>query len=158
MDTDIKFSQIYGLLDKRSGDIVYIGKSNNPQTRFKQHIHESKKGNTKLHQWIRANPDSLELTTIACAIDDDWQTLEQNVIAQYRQTNSLLNIAKGGNQPSRDSSDPFKNRVWILKKAVARILKEWEKLPSSEKIEEKKAMLRYAAWKRPELFGEYKSL
>ena len=158
MDTNTKFSKIYGLSDKKTGEIIYIGKSDNPEKRIKQHIYDSKRRNTKLHQWIRKNPDSLKLVILACAISQDWQSLEQTLISQHKLSGKLLNISKGGNQPSRDDSDPLKKKVWLIKKYIRKLLNEWKNMPSTERIEEKKAILRYAAWKKPELFGEYKNI
>lgn len=57
MDKQVKFSKIYGLSDKKTGEIIYIGKSDDPKKRLKQHIYDSKRRNTKLHQWIRKNPN-----------------------------------------------------------------------------------------------------
>lgn len=158
MDKQVKFSKIYGLSDKKTGEIIYIGKSDDPKKRLKQHIYDSKRRNTKLHQWIRKNPNSVELIILAYAISNDWQSLEKQMIAQYKESGKLLNIAKGGNQPFRDENDSFKRKVWIIKNFMARLVNEWKNIPTTEKIEERKAMLRYAAWKKPELFGEWKYL
>lgn len=45
---------IYALLDPRNNEIRYIGKSKDPQKRFKQHIYTSSKENTRKGNWIKS--------------------------------------------------------------------------------------------------------
>lgn len=172
------YAKIYGIVSKSTGKVVYIGKANNPAERFKGHLRDSLRKQTPLYDWMRSEGGAgATYVVLASAINDDWQSLEKQMIAQYRNDGKLLNLADGGDEPymtieqrrknaimmniKRESSD-IKRRAWLLKKRMNRFLndcREDGRFDSfNPKIEKIKAKLRYAGWKNPQLFGEYRFL
>jgi len=174
--TDKKFAKIYGIADQE-GRIVYIGKSNNPKERMKQHIRVCKSKKTPLYKWInKCIEDGVmpQMIVLASAISEDWQNLETQMIAQYRSQAQMLNLADGGNQPksnhatnkrngqalnNRLKTDPMLKRVRDLKRSIKYFLNKCSEgkieLETQERIKNK---LRYAGNKNPMLFGEYRFL
>jgi hypothetical protein len=92
-------ASIYALTDPVTGEIRYIGKANDVQIRFKQHIRAAKKKSTPLYRWVNdlldagATPNVIVLETC-----DDWEEAEQRLIAKHRIGGRLLNVAEGGQQ------------------------------------------------------------
>lgn len=102
------------------------------------------------------------MTVIATSIGD-WRQLEKDVISQYITDGfRLLNLAEGGDEPlcsyeTRSANakkvnkaredDPFKKRVHELKLAAINALR------TGNVKESTKEKFRYAATKRPDLFG-----
>ena len=156
---------IYGLFDK-DGCLRYIGKANDPVKRLKGHMRETKRRRTPLYDWLAKHglPD-MRVLEADCA---DWREAERRLIAEARKRGDrLLNLADGGDEPhcpkevrARNGaanakaihSDPFRKYIWNLKRSVALALKDG--LGSNEK----RAQLRLAAAKRPDLFACFASI
>jgi hypothetical protein len=174
--TDKKFAKIYGIADQE-GRIMYIGKSNNPTQRMKQHIRECKRRKTPLYGWINKSLEQgrqPQMIVLASAISEDWQSLESQMIAQYREGGHMLNLADGGDQPKSDpatnkrnghnlnarlNSDPLLKRVREIKRAMGQFLKLCKEGKVRPEAEERiKAKLIVAGHKNPTLFGEYRYL
>jgi hypothetical protein len=172
-----KFSKIYGIIDPVTNKIVYIGKANNVQARLKTHISSSRTKKSNLYSWITEqinNGRPIQMVELASAISEDWQSLEKAMISQYRAEGLLLNMANGGNSPScspeickqnavrlneRRKSDPLFQRVWEMKRAMAQGLKFLQRPGADpEKYKSIVAKLKYAAEKRPDLFGCWSGL
>jgi len=174
----MEYAKIYGIVSKSTGKVVYIGKANNPAERFKGHLQDSLRRKTPLYDWMRSGSGvGANYVVLASATSEDWQSLEKQMIAQYRSEGKLLNLADGGDQPSisveqrrknalsmnaKRESGGIKRQAWLLKKRMNRFLNDCRKDGRFDsfnpKIEQIKAKLRYAGWKNPQLFGEYKSL
>lgn len=169
--------KIYGIVDPESQIIVYIGKANNVQSRLKTHLSDSRRKNSRLHQWIRdqiGRGHSIKIVELASAISKDWQSLEKQMIAQYRADGDLLNMADGGNAPlivpevcrenavrlnERRKSDPTFRKVWQMKRAMGAHLKFLRRDGADSEVYQKiVAKLKYAAQKRPDLFGCWSTL
>lgn len=94
---------IYGLFDPRNYSLRYIGKSDNPNLRLKQHIKEarhSKKRNRYVASWIRQllsedlQPD---MEVLEECTQDNWQESEKAWIAECRKFGvRLTNTTDGG--------------------------------------------------------------
>lgn len=170
-------AKIYGIVDPETGKIVYIGKANRVQSRLKTHLSDCRKKDSNLYKWMRdrlnAN-QSIKIVELASAISEDWQSLEIAMIAQYRNEGNLLNMADGGNQPlvdietrrknavilnARRKNDPLFKRVWEIKRAMSWNLKFLRREGADPKTYERiVAKLKYAAEKRPDLFGCWSAL
>lgn len=99
--TKSKQVYIYGIAG--ADQVVrYVGKSNDVQRRFKDHLSEQERG-YPLYRWLRKRTrlnEKVECVVLACAIGKDWQSLEKAMIKQYREDGfKLLNVADGGDEP-----------------------------------------------------------
>lgn len=94
---------IYALKCPVEDVVRYIGKSDEPETRLRQHIKKALRGETKHHcaRWIKRlhedgkKPELL----ILCILPDDgpWQSVEKLLIAFARESGfKLTNITEGG--------------------------------------------------------------
>lgn len=89
---------IYTLSDPRNSAVRYIGQSNNPQHRYKQHLQQP--GIFKKGKWIKELKD----LGIKSSLNIIWECEKENVdlwervwIAMYLETGSnLLNSTPGG--------------------------------------------------------------
>lgn len=158
---------IYEICCPDTGEPKYVGISKNPRERFKQHISDASKKKTRLYCWIKnllLEGKCPVMNIFAYADNDSWEQLEKEFIFEYRKHHTIYNIADGGKAPycpkdTRKSNgakvaqnlhdDEFRKRVWKLKLNVGIALKNGY---LSETAKEK---LRYAAKKRPDLFGIY---
>lgn len=72
---------IYGLVDQRTDEIRYIGKSKNPKTRLVQHYHEAKKHpHTHRARWLKSLPQRPEiriLESITTEVREEWENIER---------------------------------------------------------------------------------
>ena len=170
-----KFAKIYGIVDPMTDKVVYIGKANDVQKRLKTHILDSKRRKTKLYQWMQdriKNNQQINIVELASSISNDWQSLEKQMISQYEAEGVLFNIAKGGNQPkgcpeankrnaielnNKRSKDPFAKKIWEMKRDMARHLKRLSK-SNQNQYQKIVSKLKYAANKRPDLFGCWSAL
>lgn len=92
----------------------------------------------------------------------DWEDAERRWIARFRERGDILNVADGGNQPKCahetsvrigiESARTRDKKLWDLKQKMGISLRKgWV----NDRV---KAKLRLLAQKRPDLFGEYKSV
>jgi group I intron endonuclease len=93
---------IYQLIDPRSQEIRYVGKSVNPKERYRRHIRDAKEGKTSSHKgaWIKQLLD-LGLKpiqeTIELVTQEMWQERERHWIEEYRNRKyRLTNFCDGG--------------------------------------------------------------
>lgn len=174
--TEKRLAKIYGIADQE-GRIMYIGKANDPQERMKQHIRDCKRRKAPLYGWINKcleRGERPQMIVLASATSDDWQSLETQMIAQYRSEGHMLNLANGGDQPKSDpatnsknahalnarlQSDPLLKRVRDIKRSMGEFLKRCKEGKINQEVEARiKGKLRLAGHKNPVLFGEYRHL
>ena len=172
-----KFAKIYGILDPNTNEVVYIGKANNVKARLKTHISDCRKKRSNLYTWMQQQINdnkTIKIVELASSLSDDWQSLEKIMIAQYKSDHELLNMASGGNEPpntievrrknainlnQRRKEDPFFQKIWLMKRAMGQYLKLLSKPDANpEKYKSIVAKLKYAADKRPDLFGCWSNL
>ena len=159
--------EIYALHDPRDGVVRYIGKAKDAQKRLRSHLAE-KRREYPVYLWIRELASLGLRPSLAVLVqcnDGSWKEHEREHIARERKTNpQLLNLAAGGDQPECPTSvraangrrnaaarvsTPRKAKIWALKRWAGSYLK------SGKATDKLKAAMRYAAQKRPELFGEW---
>jgi predicted GIY-YIG superfamily endonuclease len=116
---------IYGLVCPKTKLVMYIGKSNNPKRRLKDHMIDfrTRFGEFRKVTWLldlhrnKLKPELLILETLD--MDDyDWKEREKHWIATYRVINpDLLNYKDGGNGLSVANDKSFKigNIPWNKK-------------------------------------------
>lgn len=160
-----KVSYIYYLSDPISGFPVYIGKTDNPQRRLKGHVYDCKRKKGKVQRWILnliEHGRYPEMQVVRCIDHSRWQQEEIKTIAIFKEKFELLNISKGGNEPELKreilaengrksakaiNSNPERKRIHQLKLRMGALIKQ------GYLNERSRAKLRYAAAKRPDLFG-----
>ncbi len=157
--------EIYALYDPRDKIVRYIGKANNTAKRLKSHILDSRRRDTPVYRWMRllfADGITPQAAVLAVTIGPEWEETEKAIIAQWKNSNPLLNIAIGGNMPNcplevrqangrqaaiSRTSTPRKKRIYELKRMIGMGLKRgWVS-------EASRAKLRLAAANSPHLFG-----
>jgi len=93
-------AEIYSLRHPDTGEIRYIGKAANTYKRLKSHLRDSSRRNTPVYCWMRSLGKPPHAIVEAVAIGPDWQSLEKQVITQYKADGArLLNVAEGGDEP-----------------------------------------------------------
>jgi hypothetical protein len=94
---------IYGLVDVIKNELKYIGKSNNPQSRYRKHLQDSKKKISYKDKWIYSlleNNNKPELLIIDEVEEYDWEKWEKFYISYYKFIGcKLTNISEGGENP-----------------------------------------------------------
>lgn len=161
---------IYVLRCPKSGEVRYAGKANNAQARLKSHLRDCKRRNTPVYCWMRsllAAGMTPTIEVVQQVTSCDWAKAETELIAKLRADGvRLLNLADGGDQPSQTKEQrqsagraavkartktPEAKMVYQLKHRIGILLR-------SGVSDAVKAKLRYAATKRPDLFGEWVTL
>lgn len=97
-------SYIYGLKDPRDGLIYYVGKSNHPERRKREHLEDATTNAARVG-WLndlKAACLEPELVILERVDRNDWQRAEVYWIAKgYEDGWPLVNIAKGGGGDGR---------------------------------------------------------
>lgn len=92
-------AQIYALCEP-TGKVRYIGKADNAKERFKSHLREINRKDTRLYRWIRKRLGQGIIPTlkiIRICPHNEWPAAEIEEIAKERAINpDLLNLADGG--------------------------------------------------------------
>lgn len=112
---------IYGLVDPRTDEVRYIGKTNNPKRRLQCHIDRARQrvSNNHKNNWIRKllslgmRP---QIKVLRICTPDNWAQAEIELIAEARSKGvRLTNILKGGTQPPTwdEIQDPEKRKRQI---------------------------------------------
>lgn len=92
---------IYSLEDPE-GNVRYIGKTRNPDSRLRAHVQKARSFETKNHaaNWIRSLLAKGKRPVLKIVFEvpkgEDWQPYEKSFIAEYRKIASLTNSAEGG--------------------------------------------------------------
>lgn len=87
---------IYALRDPDTHDVVYVGKSNWPELRYRQHIHG---GSRRVRAWVevlKSDGKEPELFLLEECGNGQWPQRERHWIAFFRQSLYLLNVTDGG--------------------------------------------------------------
>ena len=101
---------IYALCCPVEKKIKYIGKSNNPKSRFRKHKQMSDKNHQK-NEWIKSLLEiGLEpiLEIVEKVPIDTWKEKEKLYIKKY--SNSILNVCGGGNGLSFGNQTSFRGK------------------------------------------------
>jgi hypothetical protein len=103
---------IYALSDPRNNQIRYIGKSNNPKDRYKNHFNSARDKNTHKRNWInslRKDRYRPELIIIDEVPVDSWQYWEKFYISLFKTWGfSLVNYTSGGDGSTFGNKGSFK--------------------------------------------------
>jgi hypothetical protein len=97
----VKKVEIYGLYDPDSGELRYVGKANNAQKRLKTHILD-RHLKRPVCRWINSlveHGKAPVMRVLETCPSEQWEETERRLIAEYRKTGALLNLADGGSEP-----------------------------------------------------------
>ena len=78
---------IYGLIDRITNELKYIGKSVNPKSRYRKHLQESNKKNSYKDNWIYSlslKNQKPELIIIDEVDEDNWMFWEKHYISYFK--------------------------------------------------------------------------
>lgn len=122
--------EIYGLYDPDTDELRYIGKANNAAKRLKTHVLE-RKLNRPINRWVNklvVQGKCPVMRVLEIAQSNEWETAERRLIAFYRLTTNLLNVADGGAMPSqtkeqRQNAARAAHKASIANPAMARLHK-----------------------------------
>lgn len=124
MRTNYHRTTIYGLVDPRTNELRYVGKSNNVENRYISHLYEGA-GGTHKHNWVlnvQRSGHEPELIILEIVDRRFWKTAEMWWIEYFRFLGArLTNTTKGGDgltgmRHSKESrkkmSDALKDRFF----------------------------------------------
>lgn len=97
METDYKNTFIYGLIEKGTKDIKYVGKSNHPKRRMQQHVCDSSNRKTPKDYWIQSvlkKGGKIDLIILEEVEYSAWVERERYWINLYK--DQIKNCAEGG--------------------------------------------------------------
>lgn len=128
---------IYGLLCRDSGQLLYIGKANDPNARLKSHMRDARRRNTPLYAWIRKH-GCPKLVVLAAGCES-WAEAERKAITLARNLGvALLNLADGGDQPMQQSAEKLAESARRMnQKRPKHIMRAYRKLESNARFMEK---------------------
>jgi hypothetical protein len=90
---------IYTLSDPISNEVRYVGKSNNPTSRLKEHIYESYKKNTHKNNWVNGLlvKNHTPIIEVIDEVEENWQFWECFYIELLKSWGfKLTNMTNGG--------------------------------------------------------------
>jgi GIY-YIG catalytic domain len=167
-------AEIYALCCPTSGEIRYIGKANDSQKRLKSHLRDSRRRNTPVYSWMRKlQTNGLTPTIKVLEITEDWVEAERRLISEYRAKGDLLNLADGGDEPLCSTEiraangrknarlvhdNPYRRKVWELKKAMGDILRSFIRRGEKDAENRQRARMRELAFKRPDICANWAAL
>lgn len=128
-----KTTFIYGLYCPIENKVKYIGKSNDPISRFRKHKQMSDNNHSK-NEWLRnLNNNGLEpiLKILEEVLIENWKQKEKQYISINRE--SILNICGGANGPSFGNKTSFKGKPLVK---VVCLDKEGSYIKTFESIKE----------------------
>ena len=118
----IEKTYIYALIDPRNDNVKYIGKSNNPQERYKNHINSSRDKNTHKRNWIKlikSEGYKPELLILDYVHIDEWRFWEIFYIDLFKFYGfDLVNHTIGGDGASYGNSTSYKKGMIPHNKGV----------------------------------------
>ena len=134
---------IYALIHPLTKEIKYIGKTDRPKIRLREHIKDSQQPGkkNKKEAWIKSllNKElKPELVILEKVSQSEWKTKEREWIAKYK--DQLKNDTKGG-----DGIDGHKHSLEALAKMKPSWIKKGQRL--SPKTEFKKGHIKTKEWR-----------
>lgn len=108
----MKTTFIYVLKCPLSGEVRYVGKTNNPKERYKNHLNKAKDGGTHKRNWIgslRKKGLKPVFETIKEVFVSEWKDWEKYCIGYYRDKGyKLVNFMGGGEGLTFGNQTSFK--------------------------------------------------
>lgn len=131
----MKTTFIYGLLDPRDNFKIYIGKSDKPETRYKQHLNRLKQ-KTKKTDWLNkllTNGLKPELIILDEVSIDEWNNFEIYWINQFTTWGfELMNLTTGGEGGDTFSKQSIEKQIELRLIASSTMKKTMLNKPKSD--------------------------
>jgi group I intron endonuclease len=102
---------IYALIDPRSKEIKYIGKSNNPRSRFYNHLLRDSGVFGKWIKELKSLGFSPELQILEEVLRDQWKERETYWIEKLSKECTLLNQTRGGDGLEKHKAE---TNTWLV--------------------------------------------
>jgi hypothetical protein len=170
-------ADIYGLYDPDTNELRYIGKANNAEKRLKSHLSDARRNNKRpVCLWIQELTALGKLPVIRVIETvqlSEWKIAERRLIAHYRTTSNLLNLAPGGDMPSMTkeqraengrkmnakfkASDPKWQRWVNAKRDMTRLYRRLQKKPNYQTYW-LRLYMKCCAANNPERYGSWATL
>lgn len=126
---------IYGLFCNSNNIIRYVGKSNNPEKRLKQHLKSCEKRKTHKDNWILKNNYDINYIILEIVDIDNWQESEKYWIDKLKVSNNLTNNYTGGLGGSTIKYDlSYVEAKEIVSKFKLKTVNEWQNYISTNII------------------------
>ena len=162
-------TEIYALCDPKTDCIRYIGQSKDSGERLKRHIRDARRRTTPVYLWISTLfAEGLSPVIKVLEVTENGNEAERRQIELSRaRGDQLLNVSDGGahiacTHEQRSAKGKIMNERLAANKKLHQITKIKRQIASAIKeghvTNETRAKLRYAAWKRPDLFGLWLTL
>jgi hypothetical protein len=154
-----------------------VGKAKNAAERLDRHLCEARTNYRPVHNWIRSLARQgrvPKLKVLETVPEDQWEEAERRLIAEYRKTCKLLNVADGGAKPACTDeqlakagrkgrkaiakASPELQAVWRAKRDLTRLLRRFEREGSWYYVYYLRFMMRVSAADKPELYGSWATL
>lgn len=141
-----KRTYIYALVDPRNNNVRYIGKANNPEERYKNHINSSRDKNTHKRNWIsdlRSDGYRPELFILDTVDIDQWRFWEIFYVDLFKSYGfDLVNHTIGGDGASLGNSTSYKKGMIPLPMKEESKNKIREKLKGLPNMSSRKPVIR----------------
>ncbi len=123
---------IYALIDPRSNLVRYIGKADNPKSRFVRGHLRNVRENNICHRvsWIRGLINEglrPEVKILFTPKKENWQEVERQTIAHYRQFCNLVNMTDGGDGQVKGAIPWNKGKTGVYSKDVIKKMSHIQK-------------------------------
>lgn len=108
---ELKTTFIYILKCPKTGNVRYVGKSNDPKRRYYAHIRTDKTASCHKINWIQKllkEGFKPELEILEEVSEEDWKERERFYISKYRELYDLTNCKDGGEGLFRGNQTSFK--------------------------------------------------
>lgn len=134
-----KTTYIYGLHEKSNDKIRYVGKSDNPKRRLKEHIQSSKLKKTHKDSWINSvlkKNSEITLVVLETVKQNNWKEKEVFWIERFEK-NNLTNHDKGGSggSPIKFKKPYVEIKKWIKKNANnIKSAAQWQKFIKEKEL------------------------
>lgn len=150
----MKTTFIYELIDPKTNQVRYIGKSNNPKERFYQHLSDKKK--THKGNWVRflLNENLKPILEVIDKVDiNEWKFWEQHYISLYKSWGfDLTNNTNGG--------EGFSDPTGEIRKKISKTLtgrKQFSESIKKRVTTRQKTFLETGLWAKPGTYEKVKS-
>jgi len=115
---------IYTLTDPKNNEVRYVGKTINPERRYKQHLYDKRRSHKA--SWVQSlRNDNLKpiMSIIEECTESNWRDSERYWIQQF---NNLTNLKEGGGADYRRTTSDETKKILSEKYKGRKLDKNWK--------------------------------